>query len=78
MNTNATKTASKTTALIALAVSALAIPSAHAVNPTFVAGDLVLFFQQFGGPAFPMMVDLGAATLYRDGYKTPNQCFLRH
>lgn len=66
MKTNILKTIARKTGLIALAAGAFTISPAQAVNPNFLAGDLVLYFQQFGGTGIPFMLDLGQATIYRD------------
>ncbi len=49
-----------------LAMTAFALTPAKAVNANYAAGNLVLYFQQYGGPAIPFMIDLGPATAYRD------------
>ena len=54
-----------TKAILAVAGIALSSSAAMAVNPNFVAGDLVVFFQQRGGTN-TIMLDLGAATTFRD------------
>lgn len=66
MKTNIVNAITGRNALIAILASALTIGSAEAVNPNFQAGDLVLFFQQSGGPGIPFILDLGPATTYRD------------
>ena len=54
-----------TKAILAAAGVALSSSAAMAVNPNFVAGDLVVFFQQRGGTN-TIMLDVGQATLFRD------------
>ena len=54
-----------TKAILAVAGVALSSSAAMAVNPNFVAGDLVVFFQQRGGTN-TIMLDLGAASTFRD------------
>jgi len=54
-----------TKAILAIAGVALSSSAAMAANPTFVAGDLVVYFQQRGG-ANTLMLDVGAATTFRD------------
>ena len=55
----------KLRALLALTGIALGVSSANAQNPNYAPGDLVLFFQQYGG-SNTIAVNLGAATTYRD------------
>ena len=55
---------SKKAGLLALSIVGLSIAPAGAVNPNFAAGDLVLYFEQFGGSQ-TLMLDLGAAYTYR-------------
>ena len=66
MKTNISKAIIKQIALATITAAAFSIAPAQAVNPNFVAGDLVLYFQQFGGTGIPFMIDLGPATTYRD------------
>lgn len=54
-----------TKAILAAAGVALSSSAAMAVNPDFVAGDLVVYFQQRGGTN-TIMLDLGTATTFRD------------
>ncbi len=54
-----------TKAILAVAGVALSSSAALAVNPNFVAGDLVVFFQQRGGTN-TIMLDVGQATNFRD------------
>ena len=64
MNTNTMHIKSKKFGLLALSIVGLSIAPAGAVNPNFTAGDLVLYFEQFGGSQ-TLMLDLGAAWTYR-------------
>ena len=65
MKINVLKTAFNKAALAALALAGFAAAPAGAQNPNYAPGDLLLFFQQFGGTQ-TVMVNLGAATMYRD------------
>jgi hypothetical protein len=53
------------TAILAAAGVALSASSAMAQNPNYAPGDIVLFFQQFGG-ANTVALNVGAATTFRD------------
>jgi hypothetical protein len=55
----------KILALVAILFGGLQIQSVKAQNPNFTDGNLVLYFQQYGGSQ-TIMVSLGAGTLYRD------------
>lgn len=52
-------------ALAVAAASVIAGATAQAQNTTYAPGDIVLFFQQFGG-SNTVMVNVGAATTFRD------------
>ena len=65
MKINVLKTAFNKAALAALALIGFAAAPAGAQNPNYAPGDLLLFFQQFSGTQ-AVMVNLGAATTYRD------------
>jgi len=65
MKINVLKTAFNKAALAALALMGFAAAPAGAQNPNYAPGDILLFFQQFGGTQ-TVMVNLGAATTYRD------------
>ena len=65
MKINVLKTAFNKAALAALALIGFAAAPAGAQNPNYAPGDILLFFQQFGGTQ-TVMVNLGAATTYRD------------
>ena len=65
MKINVLKTAFNKAALAALALAGFAAAPAGAQNPNYAPGDILLFFQQFGGTQ-TVMVNLGAATTYRD------------
>jgi len=71
MKNNILKTAFKKSALMALAVSGLAVTPAFAQNnPNYAPGDLLLYFTQYNGTQ-TVLVNLGAAVSYRDA--TANQ-----
>lgn len=53
------------TAILAAAGMALSASSAMAQNPNYAPGDIVLFFQQFGG-SNTVALNVGAATTFRD------------
>ena len=53
------------TAILAAAGVALSASSAMAQNPNYAPGDIVLFFQQFGG-SNTVALNVGAATTFRD------------
>ena len=53
------------TAILAAAGVALSASSAMAQNPNYAPGDIVLFFQQFGGTN-TVALNVGAATTFRD------------
>ncbi len=53
------------TAILAAAGVALSASSAMAQNPNYAPGDIVLFFQQQGGTN-TLMLNVGAATTFRD------------
>lgn len=55
----------KALALSAAVLCGLAVSAAHATNPNYAAGDLVLYFEQFGGGS-TVMLDLGAAYNFRN------------
>ena len=59
--------------MLALAAGSLAISAlnASAANSSYAAGDLVLFFQKFGG-SNTVYADLGAATTYRGSATGPD------
>lgn len=59
--------------VLALAAGSLAITalSANAANSSYAAGDLVLYFQQYGN-SNTLYVDLGAATTYRGAATGPD------
>lgn len=66
MKINVLKTAFNKAALAALAlIGFAAAPAGAQNNPNYAPGDLLLFFQQFGGTQ-TVMANLGAATTYRD------------
>ncbi len=66
MKINVLKTAFNKAALAALAlIGFAAAPAGAQNNPNYAPGDILLFFQQFGGTQ-TVMVNLGAATTYRD------------
>jgi hypothetical protein len=65
MKINVLKTAFNKAALAALALAGFAAAPAGAQNPNYAPGDLLLFFQQYSGTQ-TVMVNLGAATAYRD------------
>jgi PEP-CTERM motif len=64
MKTSTLNIASTKSAILALGLMGLAVTPAQAVNPNFAAGDLILYFEQFGGTN-TLMLDLGAAWTYR-------------
>ncbi|MCE9610962.1 MAG: hypothetical protein K8R23_12275 [Chthoniobacter sp.] len=51
--------------LAALALSGFGVTSAMAQNPNYAPGDVVLFFQQFGG-SNTIMANIGSGTTFRD------------
>lgn len=55
----------KLLSLAALAVSGLAVTPAMAQNANYAPGDIVLFFQQFGG-SNTLMLNVGPAATFRD------------
>jgi len=59
------KTKSKISILAAAIAAGMSLAPAQAQNPNFAPGDLVLFFQQFGG-SNTLILNVGAGTLYRD------------
>jgi hypothetical protein len=65
MKTNTLKSTFAKAALIALAVTGLSNPRASAQNPNYAPGDVVLFFQQFGGTN-TVMLNIGAGVTFRD------------
>lgn len=56
---------SKFIALATAVASVIAGASAQAQNPNYAPGDIVLFFQQFGG-SNTVMLNVGPATTFRD------------
>ncbi len=65
MKANILKSTFTKAALVALAVTGIATTPALAQNATYAPGDLLLFFQQFGGTQ-TVLYNLGAAWTYRD------------
>ena len=59
------KNSFKLLSLAALAMSGLGVSSAIAQNPNYAPGDIVLFFQQFGG-SNTVMLNVGAGITFRD------------
>ena len=55
----------KLLSLAALAMSGLGVAPAMAQNPNYAPGDIVLYFQQFGG-SNTVALNVGAATTFRD------------
>ena len=55
----------KLLSLAALAVGGLGVAPAMAQNPNYAPGDIVLYFQQFGG-SNTVALNVGAATTFRD------------